>query len=528
MSDSDRVGALQKAYHTLGVTSQSTDKDVRRAFQRLISVHHPDRASPGLTEKEREAHTAQAAAINVAYELIINSRRDNTQAPPPKNNEKQIQANIETLQTFLGLKESALEIMPEILSAIDNIKLIEEAKHEAALCMKNFPDSEQNVTSTARMIKATLKAFGAQTELIMIKKESDITAAEEKLEAVEKDIAEFNDFWTQNGIDLNRFSDLVSMLPEFSDGKLTPEKALQKLVDEPHLERLREEINDSCGSWVSRFCGKIFNTQTYKQTKAQLDAIDKLAILGPELAEKINNKFGISIDDQQDKKDNLTLKDVFKGPNVHPYLWELDRVKRDLDKAKLCRNMLSHDDIKSMGPSLAQSLCGIGSIHMEGVNEYLSKEQKNVLDYLNSYYSNGYSFDKTIKISTIEAATGEQELTVFESSVLFNSQQRIARSLAIQDVKKYSELKNELDLMKRDLGVLTKEDFSKINPADDLAMEVVCRRLQKPEYYEELILRAKKLKGDGKLVNNEQRNKIVYRLTGEQIVQKNGEKPEVC
>ncbi len=517
---------LVKAYRRLGVNSKSTDREVNLAYRRLISQCHPDKTPPGLSPNEQEARTAQAATINAAFTLITRSRRqeDTTHNKPNSDGdtssanikkEQQIEATRATLIKFNELKQSALEIMPGIMATIQNINLIESARHKAAESLKNYAHQEVSVTSTARMVKATLEAFGAQTKSIMDKKERVTQTAQNKLEAVENNIAEFNDFWTENGTTLTRFCDFVSMLPEFSHGKLTPETALKILIKDPRLECLKKEVNNNSGSTVSRSVNRLLKTQAYKQTKAQLDAIDMLATIGPMLATKIKKKFGICID-QHDENDKLTLKDVFKGPDIHPYLWELDSARQDLENAMSRKDNIFHDDIQSMGPSLANSLNGIESIRMEGVNEHLSREQKEVLDYIENYYSGGYRYDKTIKTSTIEAATGEQNLATFESSVIFHSQQRTRRHSAINEAAKYAQMQHELNLMKSDLEPLVKQDFSSIDPADELAVERVLRTLQKPTYYKTVLESAQKLKDEGKLVNEAECRKVVYGLTGEQ------------
>ena len=62
---------LQKAYGILGVTSEMTDDDIRRHYQKLVSQLHPDKlASQGLSTEQLTASTERFKRILIAYEFI--------------------------------------------------------------------------------------------------------------------------------------------------------------------------------------------------------------------------------------------------------------------------------------------------------------------------------------------------------------------------------------------------------------------------------------------------------------------------
>ena len=58
-------------YAILGVSRTATDRDIRRAYQRLIAQHHPDKlASKGLSAAELAEAQKRAVEINAAYEQL--------------------------------------------------------------------------------------------------------------------------------------------------------------------------------------------------------------------------------------------------------------------------------------------------------------------------------------------------------------------------------------------------------------------------------------------------------------------------
>lgn len=68
MSDED-------AYRVLGIRSQSNDAEVKKAYRRLMSQHHPDKlVSKGLPEEMIKLATEKTHEIRKAYEKIKNQR----------------------------------------------------------------------------------------------------------------------------------------------------------------------------------------------------------------------------------------------------------------------------------------------------------------------------------------------------------------------------------------------------------------------------------------------------------------------
>ena len=66
---------LGDAYTALGVTSESSDSEIKRAYRRLVSENHPDKlASRGLPESMREVAEERTRELNAAYDLIKESR----------------------------------------------------------------------------------------------------------------------------------------------------------------------------------------------------------------------------------------------------------------------------------------------------------------------------------------------------------------------------------------------------------------------------------------------------------------------
>ncbi|MDE2366520.1 MAG: co-chaperone DjlA [Betaproteobacteria bacterium] len=67
--------ALDDAYKALGVTKESTDQEIKRAYRKLMSQYHPDKLmGQGLPEDMIKVATAQAQEVQVAYDLIKKSR----------------------------------------------------------------------------------------------------------------------------------------------------------------------------------------------------------------------------------------------------------------------------------------------------------------------------------------------------------------------------------------------------------------------------------------------------------------------
>lgn len=67
--------ALAAAYETLGVSPQASDAEVKRAYRRLMSQHHPDKlASQGLPEEMMRLAKEKTQHIIAAYETIRKAR----------------------------------------------------------------------------------------------------------------------------------------------------------------------------------------------------------------------------------------------------------------------------------------------------------------------------------------------------------------------------------------------------------------------------------------------------------------------
>jgi DnaJ like chaperone protein len=69
------VDSLQAAYDLLGVTPQSSDAEIKRAYRRLLSQHHPDKlVSKGLPEEMMKIASQKTHEIRQAYERIKAAR----------------------------------------------------------------------------------------------------------------------------------------------------------------------------------------------------------------------------------------------------------------------------------------------------------------------------------------------------------------------------------------------------------------------------------------------------------------------
>lgn len=66
---------LADAYTALDLEPDASDAEVKRAYRRLVGENHPDKlAAKGLPESMRDAAEERTREINVAYELIKESR----------------------------------------------------------------------------------------------------------------------------------------------------------------------------------------------------------------------------------------------------------------------------------------------------------------------------------------------------------------------------------------------------------------------------------------------------------------------
>ena len=66
---------LDRAYSVLGVSASSSDTEIKRAYRRLISQHHPDKlVARGLPEEMMKVATEKTREIRKAYELVKKHR----------------------------------------------------------------------------------------------------------------------------------------------------------------------------------------------------------------------------------------------------------------------------------------------------------------------------------------------------------------------------------------------------------------------------------------------------------------------
>ncbi len=69
-------GELALAYQALGVSADESDKDLKRAYRRLMSEYHPDKLiGQGVPEDMVREATERSQEIQAAYDLIRRSRK---------------------------------------------------------------------------------------------------------------------------------------------------------------------------------------------------------------------------------------------------------------------------------------------------------------------------------------------------------------------------------------------------------------------------------------------------------------------
>jgi DnaJ like chaperone protein len=67
--------SLESAYAILGVTANASDTEIKKAYRRLMSQHHPDKlVAKGLPEEMMKVATAKAQEIRSAYDVIKSAR----------------------------------------------------------------------------------------------------------------------------------------------------------------------------------------------------------------------------------------------------------------------------------------------------------------------------------------------------------------------------------------------------------------------------------------------------------------------
>lgn len=70
------TGRLEAAYATLGLNPDASDAEIKKAYRRLMSQHHPDKlAARGLPDSMRPVAEEKTREIRKAYELIRDRRR---------------------------------------------------------------------------------------------------------------------------------------------------------------------------------------------------------------------------------------------------------------------------------------------------------------------------------------------------------------------------------------------------------------------------------------------------------------------
>ena len=74
-AEPDRKARLADAYATLGVDRRAGDAEVKKAYRRLMSQHHPDKlAARGMPENMRPMAEEKTREIRKAYDLIKEAR----------------------------------------------------------------------------------------------------------------------------------------------------------------------------------------------------------------------------------------------------------------------------------------------------------------------------------------------------------------------------------------------------------------------------------------------------------------------
>ena len=69
------VDELKNAYKALGLDSSVTDRELKKAYRKLMSQHHPDKLiAQGIPDDMMKVATEKAQEIQVAYDLIKKSR----------------------------------------------------------------------------------------------------------------------------------------------------------------------------------------------------------------------------------------------------------------------------------------------------------------------------------------------------------------------------------------------------------------------------------------------------------------------
>jgi len=65
------VTGIVDHYEVLGISSQASTEEVKRAYRSLSRQFHPDKAGPNVDEVAKEDHSRRMIALNIAYQVLM-------------------------------------------------------------------------------------------------------------------------------------------------------------------------------------------------------------------------------------------------------------------------------------------------------------------------------------------------------------------------------------------------------------------------------------------------------------------------
>ncbi len=69
-------GQVSSAFAALGVSESNSDREIKKAYRKLISQNHPDKLiGQGMPADMVKLATERTQEIQTAYELIVSSRK---------------------------------------------------------------------------------------------------------------------------------------------------------------------------------------------------------------------------------------------------------------------------------------------------------------------------------------------------------------------------------------------------------------------------------------------------------------------